>query len=251
MFRSIRAAAAAALGVACLLASAAAYEFTPIVSVFAPSGPGAVQTFTVRNTQPEMVALQITAVRRISAPDGSETHEAELDDFIITPPQLVVAPGASQTIRAQWIGNPAPERELNYRFIVTQVPIRYEREVRTDTSAHITLGYRYEAAVYVTPPGARPEARLVSADPVQGADGTVKLAVTIASEGRTRAILEDPVLRLTSGARSVTMQGDLLRELQNRNILSGTTRTFLLDWPAGLPHGPVLAEFSTSYYVAP
>jgi fimbrial chaperone protein len=252
MFRTIRAAAFAAAAAAGLLASAAAYEFTPIVAVFAPSGPGAVQSFVVRNTQPETIALQITAVRRLTAPDGAESHEPEFDDFIITPPQLVVAPGASQTVRAQWIGDPAPERELSYRFIVTQVPIRYEREVREETTANITLGYKYEAAVYVTPPGAQPLARLVSADPVQSEDGTTRLAVTLASEGGTRAILENPVLRLSgANGQSVTLEGDTLPELRNKNLLSGTTRTFMLDWPTGLPQGPVSAEFSTDYYVAP
>ncbi|MGY6661035.1 MAG: fimbria/pilus periplasmic chaperone [Glycocaulis sp.] len=251
MFRSFRIAALAGLSACALLAHALAYEFSPIVAVFAPSGPGAVQTFTVRNTQSETVALQINAVRRFTSADGTETHEPELDDFIITPPQLVVAPGASQTVRAQWIGEPSPERELNYRFIVTQIPIRYQREVRADTTANITLGYRYEAAVYVTPPGARPEARLVSVDPVEAGGGTMRLAVTLASVGRTRAILDNPVLRLSSGGQSVTLEGVALQELQNRNLLSGTTRTFLIDWPDGLPRGAVSAEFSTAYYIAP
>lgn len=248
--RAFRAAlaAAAALGA---IASAAAYEFTPIVAVFAPSGPGATQTFTVRNTQVETVALQIEVVRRTQTADGGETHEPELDDFIVTPPQLVVAPGASQTVRAQWIGDPAPGRELNYRFIVTQLPIRYERERSGDRSAAIMLGYKYEAAVYVTPPGAEPAARLVGAEPREDAQGQTQLAVTIASEGNTRAILEQPSLRLTgSNGQSVTLEGERAEEIANRNILSGATVTYLMDWPAELPVGPVTGELSTGYFVA-
>lgn len=233
------------------LASALAYEFSPIVAVFSPSGAGAVRTFVVHNTQPETVALQIGAVRRFQHEDGTESREPELEDFIITPPQMVVAPGGRQTVRAQWIGDPSPDSELAYRFIVTQAPIRYQREVQPDTIANVTLGYRYEAAVYVTPNGAAPRARIIRAAPVVGDDGIVRLALTIESFGETRAILENPVVVVADAqGGAVTLEGEAVRLLENLNILAGSRLTVNVDWPSGLAEGPVEASITTRYYIA-
>lgn len=230
---------------------AAAYEFAPIVAEFEPSGPGAARSFVVNNTQSGPVALQIEVFARTSDETGNEVRVPDYDSFIITPPQLVVPPGTSQAIRAQWIGPDQLEREQAYRIIVTQLPIRFAADAREgDIQADVSMGYTYEAAAYVSPRGASPSAELVMAEPLLADDGTQMLRLTIRSTGKKRAILDQPRLKISSSSGgSVELEGERLSALQLKNILSGTQAVIDIPWPEELAFGPVDVQMTTRYFV--
>lgn len=236
--RAFRALTAAAFGLG-LGATAQAYEFSPIVAQFSPSGPGAAQSFLVRNTQPRPVAIEIQTMRRSMGPTGEDILEPEIEDFIVAPPQLVVAPGASQTIRVQWIGEPSPDHELYYRLIVSQLPIRYEREEEIERAAEIDLAFRYQAALYITPPGVSADVRVRAIDQAAGEDGARLLAVTLENQGDRRAVLRNAALAL-SGADGATIDlaGTALEGLSGRAVLARTSVTYTVPWPEGAPPGP-------------
>lgn len=241
-----------AAGAAILFSTAPAYafEFSPLVAELAPSGPGASRSFVLRNTKSEPIAIQIEAAKRTTSASGEEVQTPETEDLIITPPQLVLAPGASQSVRVQWIGDPSPQKELAYRLLVNQLPIKYRTEQLPDQrQAQVFLGYRYEAALYVTPAGGKPEARLVKAEPAQGKAGEKVLAVTLESVGATRALLSQPQLKLRSraGGGWISVSEEALKPLNPTNLIAGTTVRYELPWPSELAYGPVEAEFSTSY----
>ncbi|MBR9808397.1 MAG: molecular chaperone [Alphaproteobacteria bacterium] len=238
---------------ACVMATiaplASAYEFAPIVAQFSPNGSGAARTFVVRNTHDVPVALQIEVYRRSADATGEETREPEYDDFIITPPQLVLAPGQSQSIRAQWIGDPNPEIELSYRLIVEQLPIPYSREEVGDKRvADISMGIRYEAALYVVPANGKPSVKITRAEAAKSESGEQVLRITIKNTGQRRAILQNPELKLQSGDQTFTMSGESVSNINNRNIIAGTQAVIDVPWPAPLPVGPVSASISTDFY---
>lgn len=249
MSRAYFGAAAAAALLTTLPQQASAFEFTPMVAQFAPSGPAAARSFVLRNTQEGVVAVQIQAVTRSVAEDGEEVRSPEDDDFLITPPQIVLAPGQSQNVRVQWLGDSAPERELAYRFLVTQVPITYQdKDLDAGAAtAKVAIGYNYEAAIYVTPPGAKPSAQVASAEPVTDAQGAKVLRLQLASTGGTRAILQQPALQVRGGGASVTLDRTRLKALDTINLLAGTTRVVDLPWPEEVPFGPVEVQLSASY----
>ncbi len=232
------------------LPQAGAFEFSPIIAQFAPSGPGAARTFTVQNTQPDTVALQIEVYARSADETGNETRTPDHDSFIITPPQLVLTPGAGRSVRAQWIGDPAPQTEQAFRIIVSQIPIRFSQDIgEADTSASVAIAYRYEVAAYVAPPGAVPRAELVSAVAVSEPDGARRLRLLVRSTGTMRAILTDPVLRLeTASGQQLVLEKERLAPLEMRNILSGTQALIDLPWPEELPFGDVAATLQTGYF---
>lgn len=237
---------AAALCAALLSSSAWAYDVKPMVVELSPSGSGSSATVTIANTHKVPIAIEVSVHDRKQQPDGSDALTREDDDLIVTPPQLVLQPGASQAVRIQWVGEPDPKRELDYRLITEQLPIPLARRKERDVDAQLTMKYRYEVALYVIPRGAAPSARLESAEVVSGQDGR-KLHVAIASEGTRRSILDKARLTLSSGGRSFTVDGEAAAALQGLNVLPGSTRVVILPAPPDMPTGKVSGELETGY----
>jgi len=240
---------AAVMMIAPVAQTAFAYELSPIVAQFAPKGPGATRTFIIRNTHQEPIALQIEVFKRGADPTGKETRVEEYDDFIVTPPQMVIAPGQSQSIRAQWIGESAPQKELSYRFVVTQLPIKFAKESSGQgISVDVSMGYKYEAAIYVLPVSGKPSAKITRSEAATDATGKRVLRLTVQSTGERRAILVDPTVTVSSGGQNVQITGDQIAPLNNKNLIAGSQAIVDVPWPAGLPSGQVTASLKTQYF---
>ena len=228
--------------------AATAYEFSPIVAQFSPNGPGSARTFIVTNTQSQPVALQLEMYQRSADDTGKEIRRPEYDNFVVTPPQLVLPAGQSQSIRVQWIGNPSPEVELAYRLIVSQLPIPYAREDTGQTYVtDVKMGLRYEAALYIVPEEGAPHAEVIASEAATAEDGSQVLRMTLKSSGQRRAILEDPSLMVSAGGREVELSGEDVAPLQNRNLIAGTQAIIDVPWPESLPVGPVNVSMETRY----
>lgn len=237
---------------ASFLERADAYEFSPIVAQFDPSGPGAARSFVVNNTQSAAVALQIEVYARSANERGEEVRVPDYDSFIVTPPQMVVAPGTSQAVRVQWIGDPKPEREMAFRIVITQLPIRFASESPDkDIKADVAVGYKYEAAVYVAPGNASPSAELIKSEPVLNETGQRVLRLTVKSTGKRRAILDQPRLQISAAGRGggIELQGERVKPLQMKNLLSGTQAIIDIPWPEEIEFGPVDVQLNTRYFV--
>lgn len=229
--------------------AAAAFEFSPIVAQFAPTGSGSAKTFIVRNTHQEPVALQIEIFSRSADEFGNETREPEYDDFIATPPQMVLLPGQSQSIRVQWVGESNPTKELSYRLVVEQLPIPYKKEGNADgVAVDVQLGFRYEAALYVVPSSGEPEAVLTNSEIVKTDDGNTVLRLTIKNLGARRAILQRPVLSFTAGGTNYELAGEEVEMVNNRNIIAGTQAVIDVPVDSSLAAGPVSATLKTDYF---
>ncbi|MEH6660436.1 MAG: fimbria/pilus periplasmic chaperone [Parasphingorhabdus sp.] len=233
------------------LTPAFGYDMKPIVIQLAPNGAGATQSVVLTNTHDVPIAIEVRAYTRAQNPDGTESRTPEDDDLIITPPQMVIAPKASQSFKVRWIGDPAPEKELAFRLVSNQLPIKFKDEKKGDVSVNVSMNYRYEAALYVVPPQSRPSARLTGIAPVKDENGQTWLEVKILSDGTRRAILDKPILvvRPQNGGTPVTLEGEQVAELANQNILVGSERVIRLPWPDGMAPGPVEGELRTEYTV--
>ena len=174
-----------------------AYDLRPIIIQLTPSGAGSSGTVIITNSHDVPIAIEARAYLRIQNPDGTEERIPEDEDIIITPPQMVIAPGSSQAVRVRWVGDANPERELTFRLVTEQLPIRLATESNEETTANLSFAYRYEAALYIVPPESRPAARITRAAAVQDETGTQWLELDIASEGTRRAILEEPSVSLS------------------------------------------------------
>jgi fimbrial chaperone protein len=233
------------------LTPAFSYDMKPIVIQLSPTGAAATQSVVLTNTHDVPIAIEVRAYTRAQNPDGTENRTPEEDDLIITPPQMVIAPKASQSFKVRWIGDPAPDKELAFRLVSNQLPIKFRDDKRGDISVNVSMNYRYEAALYVVPPQSRPSARLTGIAPVKDENGKTWLEVKVLSDGTRRAILDKPILVVSSknGGTPVTMEGEQMASLANLNILVGSERVVRLPWPDGIAPGPVKGELRTEYTV--
>ena len=246
MFRSLALLFAFIFGAVSFPASA--YDLQPIVIQLTPAGSGSSQTMTITNTHQVPIAIEVKAYKRDQRPDGTDQLTLDDEDLIIFPPQMVIPPGQSQNFKVQWVGDSAPERELAYRIVTAQLPIKFDVPEVDGRRADLSVNYRYEAALYIMPPGVEPVAELQSAKAVAGEDGTTQIELEIASIGTRRAIIDEPLLEIkTPAGETHTLSGESILPLERLNILPGNTRIIRLPAPSGVAPGPLTASLSNNY----
>lgn len=233
---SFRLPLAALVLLALLTGPAQAFRLVPIEMEFEPSGRGATQIFRLENENREPVAVEVRVMARSQDADGQDVLAEAPDDWVVFPEQVILEPGQNQSVRVQWVGNAAPAKELAYRLIAEQLPVDIGKA--PPQGGQVRLLVRYVASLYVMPQGVRPNVAVASA--ARTADG--KLEVVVQNAGTSRQILREPTLTLQAGGKTVSLKADQLEGLAGENVLAGTTRRFLLPWPAGLAAGPVTAS---------
>ena len=226
--------------------TALAFQFNPLSQVFAPTGSDATQSYEIVNDTDDPIAVEVSIVLSEIGLTGDENFTSAEDDFLVYPPQMILAPDEMQTVRVTWLGEPAPAKELTYRLIAEQLPINLldpEAEAPNQTSGEIKLSFRYIASVFIRPQGVMPDVHLVSVEPTLVDSGETKLTVTLENKGNGNARLSDWQLELVGQGQTVQLTPALAKEMNGRVILPGQQRQFELSWPEGLPIGDVTATF--------
>lgn len=227
--------------------SAYAYDVKPMVVQLASSGPQSTTTMVITNTHEVPIAIELHAFRREQNPDGTDKLTKDEADLIMTPPQMVIAPKSSQSVRVRWIGSPEIDREKAYRIITDQLPIDFKKEKRADFTADLKVKYRYEVALYIEPKNPKPLAKMASAKMVKGPKGEDLLEVAISSEGSARAILDKPRIDISGPSGKVSLESESLAKFAGLNILPGTTRIVQIPAPKGLSQGNLTGNLTTEY----
>jgi fimbrial chaperone protein len=223
------------------------YQLTPSSLTLAPSGSQSNGAFRVRSTGDEPVAIEIRITERQMDLQGHETRPEAEADFVIYPPQILLQPGESQTVRVTWLGDPAPAHELPYRLITEQLPIDLDTpNVGGNTpTVSISALYSYVATVYIAPPGASPDVVLTRASH-QTASGEDRLLLEFDNQGTAHQLLSGLTLTLAPQGQpeaAITLGADQLPGMSGENILAQHQRQFTIPWPDDLPIGPVTATF--------
>jgi fimbrial chaperone protein len=202
----------------------------------APKGEGASQVFRVVNEGEETVAIQLSTWRRSLDRDGVETRADAEEEFSIFPPQIVLGPKETRSVRVQWLGSAVPPQELAYRLVAEQLPVNLDKTAQR--GARMRLLIKYEGALYVVPAGAKPDVRLLAARQVRANDGKRALELVFANRGTKHALLQEMAIDLADAAgKRVQLDLDSLEGIAGENLLAGSERRFLVSWPQGLGDG--------------
>lgn len=230
------------------ISPALAFKLDPISRVFDPAGSGATQSYQVTNDSQEQVAIEISMVERKISLDGEETTQKADDDFLVYPSQILLPPGGVQSVRVTWLGNPNPSKELAYRVVAEQLPIKLKKPEQSEsetTTGVIKVLFRYLGSVYIRPKNAQPKVVINSVNHAKGKDGSEQLVITFDNQGTRRAVLSDLNLNLTSQqGTQISLKPEQLAGVNNGVILAGNQRRFSLPWPQQLPVGQVTATFA-------
>jgi fimbrial chaperone protein len=213
------------VGLGLTMVSSHAFTLTPMSTTLDSKGNGSARSFRVENESSNRVAFQITLLTRDMDEDGKETNQPATDLFTVFPPQGIIAPGQSQTVRLVWKGQANFTNELAYRLLAEELPVNFTPETN---KAQIKVLLRYMAAVYVRPKNAKPKLQVASFTQTE----TNAFVMTVTNAGNAHQPLIDPVLTLTD-ARGQTQKipsGQVL-SIAGQNILAKHTRRFVLTLP--------------------
>jgi fimbrial chaperone protein len=217
--------------------------FNPIKLELSPSGPGATGTFVVQNNTKAREAIEIFAAVRAMDLDGKETNPEAEDNFLVYPPQMVLAPGEERNVRVTWIGDRTPRKELAFRLICEQLPVSLAVR-QNNVGGNIRLLVRYSASVYIIPKGVQNDVVVAAVSNQKSDKGADTLVITLENKGKAHALLKDLVVRLTPPGSKIpiTLTKEHTQAMNGENILAESKRRFVLPWPDKLPVAPVKVE---------
>lgn len=227
----------ASLAAVCALllpAQAQAYRVSPMSYELAPSGSKASQVIRIDNITNAPITLEMTAEKRSWDEAGNETRTPADDDFVILPPQMVVAPGKTQAVRVQFVGNSPANDTAMYVVSVNQVPVR-----DPNAPSGVQFVLNFGTAAYVVPPGAKTDLHVVG---VERASEPGKLKVTLENRGARHAPLGLGTWTFTNAAgKSMVLTGDPLREALVASVVpSHGRRVYIIPAAGGFDiAGPV------------
>lgn len=173
---------------AALISSASAYKVSPLNVQLTHAGQGAVSYVTIDNTHDYPLTVEMTVERRVIE-SGENVEDIPADaDFLIFPPQAIVAPRKKQRVQVRYVGQPLESSEF-YRLNVKQVPV----DISEEGKAKVDVAFNFLAAVYVSPEDAKAEVIVTSID---NADGGY--AVSLENTGNKHAVLSSYTWSATS-----------------------------------------------------
>jgi len=231
----------------CLAATASAMSVSPILIDLKPSGRLASGQIRVVNTTQGTLPVELRAKSATVGPDGRVTSSDEgVDDLLMFPPQALIAPGATQVFRVQWVGDPDIARSRTFMVSVAQQPVA----LPAGTSG-IQLLYDFQVVVNVAPLVGEPDLQVRGAELTTDDRGVRRAAVTISNDSNVHGYLSGANLRLElqddRGGRvwSQSYSPDDMRARVGIGLLQpGATRRFLLPFDLPTEGTRITAEVS-------
>ena len=164
-----------------------AMRVSPMVAEISTSGPGSSARIEVGNVGSAALPFETTITKLTFTDDGQIVETPAEENFLVFPPQGVVAVGGRQMVRLQWVGAPDLDVSEAYYLSVRQLPVSEDPTPPESGGAiAVTVLYNMKALVVVAPPGAQPEVKVVSATPTSiqvpaesGADGVETKPATV------------------------------------------------------------------------
>jgi fimbrial chaperone protein len=170
---------------------AAAMTVQPVIVDLSPSGRKGTALVSVENTSTDPLPVELRIAEAVLDTNGVSVSPRASEDLLIFPPQAIIAPGATQSFRIQYIGEPEMARSRHYYVTVAQLPV----QLPEGTSA-IQIVYNFNVIVSVAAPGQTASISAVSGEIVKTAEGKPVAAFTVANTGLNYDYLINGRLRL-------------------------------------------------------
>ena len=216
----------AALAAAVLVASAPAEALTvtPIQVEMTTVGNTGRGQVTVTNDSKEPVPIEIVMQKMTIDENGDRKFAKADDNFLIMPPQAVIAGGASQVFRIQWVGDPQIAESQSYMMNVNQVPVRMPKG---QSAVQIVMSFGVN--INVAPPQGMPELKVVGTGVATDKSGKRQPTITVENASRIHALLPHATIKLAAGGWSRTFSPSEISEKVGIGLVQpGRRRKFVL-----------------------
>lgn len=209
---------------------ACAMSVSPIVIDMNTSNKKISQVSVV-NDSAKPLPVEIVISRIELDENGNVNTKPVGDEFLIFPPQAMVAPSGTQNFRIQWVGEPAIKTSQSYIFSVNQVPVKLPND-----KSSVQVVFNFGCIVNVAPPSGTSKIEIIETGLGKDKKGKRRPTITVKNDGNMHAKLTDATIKLSSGSWSQTLSHEKLRQLIGVGLVQpGKTRRFVLpvDLPAG------------------
>ena len=216
LFRSKSAIYGALAVAACASIATAVYAMTvsPVVVDLQTSGQRMSQVVTIENKYAKPVVLEVLTQEAEYTDEGLRGTGKPTDDLLVFPPQAQIAPGGTQAIRIQYVGDPDLAKSKHYFVTVAQLPVKLP-----DSDSAIQLLYNFQIVTGVSMAGKRPKIRVASASlPIDGGDGKPRVLLILNNDADTYGYLSSGSLKIVQKDASgkeifkKTMDGDQISQ---------------------------------------
>lgn len=208
--------------------TASAHEVMPMRVELVPQGGSRSALVSVRNTRDLDLPFEVVVLRRITAADGTETLEPADADFLVFPPQGLVKPGSSQSVRFEYVGEQNLTESRSYLLDVREVP------VTPPGFSGIMTVYNVGVAVYVEPPRAFADLEVSALS----RDGAL-ITFDIRNRGNDFVVLSRRDIEFDFGGETIRMAGsEFTSRTSNPVVPPNSVRHFKMQadgLPAGAP----------------
>lgn len=155
---------------------------------------------------------------------GDRTLTEAGNEFLVFPPQAMIAPGETQVFRLQWVGEPEIAASKSYLMSVSQVPVKFKNK-RSEVQVVVGLG----VVINVAPPSGTSLLRVVSASVVQDSNGHRRPTIAVKNSGAVHALLSQATIEVSGNGWSILLPAAEFRERLGMGLVQpGKIRSFVL-----------------------
>lgn len=218
-----------------------AMSVSPLVLDLTTSGGKNAGQISVINDAAKPLPVEIVVLRLEMDEKGEMTTKPAGDDFLVIPQQTLIAPGATQSFRLQFVGDPQIKTSQSYVFSVNQVPVKMPAGKNG-----VQVVFNFATIVNIAPSAGKSEINLVKAGIGKDEKGKLRPELTVRNPGNIHAKLTDATIKLSGGAWSQTLAPEQLRQVLGIALVQpGKTRRFIL--PVDMPDGVSQVTASIEY----
>lgn len=220
-----------------------AMSVSPTHIEMASTGRTSRAAIKVTNTSGKPLPIEAVVQRLTIGTDGQQSVVRDDKNFLVFPPQALIAPGATQVLKLQWVGEPLIEKSESYKISINQLPVKLSKQ----TSA-VQILVSFGVIVNVAPPQGSPYLVLVNTGLTSGKKGKRYPVITVKNPSPVHALLPQSTIRLRAGGWSRELPPTTLRrELGMGLVQPGATRRFILpvELPANVNSVQASLDFSS------
>ncbi len=206
----------------------------PMIITMTPSGRGSQATVQITNVTDIDLPVEMSIVKRTLV-DGEEVLVPAEEDFILFPPQFIINPGASQTVRLQWVSGAIGNTSESYYVYATQIPVPLQ-----DGQSGVMVNYRFGISLHMVPEGTEPKVVVEGLQPAQNEEGEQGFELTVRNTGTRYARMSEHRLTLKNSAGDAREWSTeaLKADTGVGFMLPGESRTFFIAYTEDLGSSP-------------
>ena len=225
---------------ACWGQAAFAQSVQPMVYQLETIGASSSTDLTIENTKSSAITYEMVAVKVSHDEFGNETRTDAEDDFLIYPPQTLIAPGKKQIVKVKYVGDPELELSQAYRILVNELPV----DLSGGENSGISVSINFSTLCNVVPTNSSAALEVIELGQAEGD----KWSITIENSGTRFSRLSETIVEVTSisdPSKKKVFRNEYISDLFSKNLVAPKSK-LKLEMPAieGFEPGNTKITFS-------